>query len=131
MSKHFKKFAKTEFLNCSLIDHFWRYFKKKWHFRISITFRKWKNEFLFFFTSKGMLVRCKCASIKSMIYGLKLLIKLWIFTIFSIIWFYLLDHYLGFPKWYKTLFSVKNFWFYKSFNPRNQQRHGTSPIRSG
>ena len=39
-----------------------------------------------------MLGRWKCASIKSMILALKLLIKLWIFKIFSIIWFYLLDH---------------------------------------
>ena len=40
--------------------------------------------------------------------------KTMIFKIFSVSWVYLLDHYLGFPKWYKTLFSVKNFGFYKS-----------------
>ena len=79
-----------------------------------------KKKSNFFFTSKGVLGRCKCASVKSMILALKLLIKLWIFKIFSIIWFYLLDHYLGFPKWYKTLFSVKNLGFYKSFKKENQ-----------
>ena len=79
-----------------------------------------KKKSNFFFPSKGVLWRCKCASVKSMILALKLLIKLWIFKIFSIIWFYLLDHYLGFPKWYKTLFSVKNLGFYKSFKKENQ-----------
>ena len=79
-----------------------------------------KKKIQFFFPSKGVLGRCKCASVKSMILALKLLIKLWIFKIFSITWFYLLDHYLGLPKWYKTLFSVKNLGFYKSFKKENQ-----------
>jgi len=70
-----------------------------------------KNAILF--SSQGMLVKCKYASIKSMIFVIKLLIKLWIFKIFIMSWFYLLDNYLGFPKWYKTLFSVKNYGFIK------------------